>query len=159
MATLDGDELKQAFLDALAETGILASAMRASGVKAYATPKRWRDSDPDFAQAYAEALEAAADTLEAEARRRASEGVVRVKFHPKTGEQIDEVQYSDTLMMFLLKGSRPDKFAERTKSELSGPGGAPMEVNDGAMSARIAALLDEAKRRRDNAAQDPDPFS
>ncbi len=156
--TYDSDELKQAFLDALATSGVVKTAMLASGVRSYSTAKRWRDTDPEFEEAYHEALEASADLLEAEARRRASEGVVRVKFHPKTGEQIDEVQYSDTLMMFLLKGSRPDKFAERTKSELSGPGGAPMEVNDGAMSARIAALLDEARRRRANV-EDPDPFS
>lgn len=155
----DSDELKQAFLDALANTGVVKTAMTISGVKSYSTYRRWRDTDPDFAEAYAEALEAAADALEAEARRRASEGTVRVKFHPKTGAQIDEIQYSDSLMMFLLKGSRPDKFAERTKSELSGPNGAPMEVNDGAMSARIAALLDEAKRRRDSVIEDPDPFS
>lgn len=154
----DSDELKQAFLDALATSGVVKTAMVASGVSGYSTHKRWRDTDPEFAEAYAEALEASADTLEAEARRRALEGVVRVKFQPKTGEPYDEIQYSDPLTMFLLKAARPDKFADRTKNELSGPGGAPIETNDGAASARIAAIFEEAKRRK-LLASDPDPFS
>lgn len=156
----DSDELKQAFLDALANTGVVKTAITVSGVRSYSTCKRWRDTDPVFAEAYDEALEAAADLLEQEARRRAVEGTVRVKFHPKTGELVDEIQYSDSLMMFLLKGSRPDKFAERTKSELSGPGGAPIETNDGAAAARIAAIFEEAaRRRREQTSEEPDPFS
>lgn len=35
---------------------------------------------------------------------------------------------SDTLMIFLLKARRPDKYKERRASELSGPGGGPIKT-------------------------------
>lgn len=62
------------FLTALAATGIVARAARAAGIESGAAYKL-RQSDADFAAAWDEALEDAADTLEAEARRRAVEGV------------------------------------------------------------------------------------
>ena len=41
------------------------------------------------------------------------------------GEVVGQVQrYSDTLLMFLLKGRRPEKFKDRT--ELTGKDGAPI---------------------------------
>ena len=46
--------------------------------------------------------------LELEARRRAYEGVEKPVFH--AGEECDFIrQYSDVLMMFLLKAHRPDR--------------------------------------------------
>ena len=34
---------------------------------------------------------------------------------------------SDTLMIFMLKARRPEKYKERRASELSGPGGRPIQ--------------------------------
>jgi hypothetical protein len=48
---------------------------------------RARSNYPDFAAAWDEAVEEAADLLEAEARRRAVEGVMRLKFN-KRGEPL-----------------------------------------------------------------------
>jgi hypothetical protein len=62
------------FLEALALTGNVSAAARLAGIHrdtAYATVK----ADPGFAARYRAALEAAADGLRAEARRRAVEGV------------------------------------------------------------------------------------
>ena len=91
---------------------------------------------------WSDALEIAADRLESEADRRASRGVKKLllfkgapvivsteegKHLPGFVETQDEhgqpsgrgylfeTVYSDTLLIFLLKGIRPDKFADRRK--------------------------------------------
>ena len=86
-----------------------------------------RDADKDFADRAAEALETATDALELEARRRANNGVERKKFDkgqpiidPETGEQYIEREYSDTLMIFLLKAAKPEKYRERMDVRQSG---------------------------------------
>lgn len=72
----------------------------------------WRKTNKDFADDFEDALKAGALLLEAEAIRRAQDGVTRMKFNPRTGEPyIDprtgqpymEHEYSDTLMLALLK--------------------------------------------------------
>lgn len=161
------DIQKQEFLDALATTGVVAAALRATTASYNGervqrnTVMRWRQ-DPEFEAAFQDAMEAATDELETEARRRAHEGVLRRKAigSGERTEFIDEYQYSDPLMIALLKANRPDKFAERTKSEISGPGGNAIEMNDTSAAARIAAILDNAKARRDGAEPEPeiDPF-
>ena len=87
----------------------------------------YRAADPIFAAEWEQALEEAADHLELEARRRAHDGLMRKKFDkgqpvmdPATGEQYVEMEYSDTLLIFLLKGARPEKYRERTEMELKG---------------------------------------
>lgn len=149
------DELLQSYLDILRDAGTRVKAARQAGI-AYATVMARRRDDPEFAAAEDEALDEAADLLEAEARRRAFEGVERTKIVNVGGEAREYVEttYSDTLLMFLLKGQRPDKFADRTKSELSGPGGKEIEINDTTAAARIAGLLEAAKQRKAN-----DPLS
>jgi len=66
-------------------------------------------------------MDEAADMLEAEAWRRALEGVAQpvVKagvpvIDPDTGKAMMIRRYSDALLMLLLRGSKPEKFAART---------------------------------------------
>ena len=73
-----------------------------------------------YREAFEEAQEMACDAFEYEARRRAIEGVKRFKFHngkpiidPETGQPYFEYEYSDTLLIFLLKGAMPEKYRER----------------------------------------------
>lgn len=141
------DEDKQKFLDHLAKTGVVAEALVAAGIKSRPTIQRWRAEDPQFSEAYDDAMATAADSLEAEARRRAVEGVVTTKFN-KNGDAFDEVKYSDTLLLALLKAKKPDEFADRSKTEISNPDGTFKPENDTAAAARIAALLEEGRRRR-----------
>lgn len=63
----------QAFLAALADTGVLSAAAELASVER-TTVWRRRQNDPEFAKACEEALKLAADALEQEARRRALEG-------------------------------------------------------------------------------------
>lgn len=82
-----------------------------------------RRESEEFRAHYDEAAEEAADRLEAEAWRRAVEGVRRKRFNrsgqpivdPDTGEQYTEQEHSDTLLIFLLKGLRPEKFRENLR--------------------------------------------
>lgn len=149
------DELKQAYLDALAERGVMTHACKAVGISRVLVGK-WRLADAQFTIAESEAKDEAADMLEAEAYRRAFDGVENTKY-AGSGENIREyveTRYSDTLTMFLLKGFRPDKYRERTSTELSGPGGQPVELDATSAAARLAGIL-EAARQRKEADSDP----
>lgn len=153
MAKTDND--KQLFLDTLARTGIIADACREAHVGRTAV-KRWQDTDEQFSAAYDEALEDASDALESEARRRAIEGVERRRFDKDGNVVLEETVYSDSLMALLLKANKPDKFADRSKTELSNPDGSLRTTEPTEAAARIAALLDSARRRRDDAAPEDD---
>jgi hypothetical protein len=99
------------FLGALATTASVTRAAKASGLHRN-TWYRHRSQRPEFAAAWAEALERGTDALEDEAVRRAVEGVLKPVFHQ--GKRVGALRtYSDTLLMFLLKARRPDKFGER----------------------------------------------
>jgi hypothetical protein len=79
-----------------------------------------------FAEAWALAEEAGTDNLEDEAYRRARMGTDRPVY--QGGALAGYVrEYSDTLMLALLKGRRPRKFSE--KREIYGPGGGPIASN------------------------------
>lgn len=103
----------------------------------------WLKDDPDYQAAFAEARAMAGDVLEEEAVKRAmgtTEGA------------------SDTLLIFLLKGAKPETYKERY--EHSGPGGGPLQVVQmapDARQARLAALL--AKRNGSAVSVTPEPGS
>ena len=102
---------QQAFLAAYMELGTVAAAMKAVGIGPL-THHQWLQAQPEYAEAFALAREAAADLLEAEAVRRALEGVEQPVFYQ--GKPCGAVRrYSDTLMMFLLKAMRPERFRDR----------------------------------------------
>lgn len=157
------DDQKQRYLDQLAQCGVKSEAARAAGFRPDAV-YRLRDRDEEFAKAEDLALEEAADLMESEARRRAIDGVTREKVigSGENARFIEEQQYSDALLMFMLKAAKPHKYAERTKSELSGPDGQPLgALDETTAAARIAALLDAARQRKEavTASDDVDPFS
>jgi hypothetical protein len=72
-----------------------------------------RRQDPAFAQEWEETLQQAMDiVLEPEAIRRAVEGVEKAVYYQ--GEPVGTVrEYSDTLLIFLLKGWKSDRYKER----------------------------------------------
>ena len=109
--------LKQiAFLAAYAELGIITAACKIAGCSPDSV-SRWK-WEPEFAVSFAGAHEQACDALEAEARRRAVEGTDEPVFY-KGAECGNIRKYSDNLLMFILKGARPEKYAERQKVEVS----------------------------------------
>jgi hypothetical protein len=84
---------KRAFLIAFAGVGVIKQAAEAAGISRQ-SHFDWMGKDAIYAAAFARAGDAATDSLEAEARRRAFEG-------------------SDTLLIFMLKGALPGKYRER----------------------------------------------
>lgn len=144
--TIRTPEKEIAFLAALSATCSVTRACEAAGLGRM-TVYDWRKADPDFATAWDEAKRLGADVLEDEAVRRAHDGVDEPIFYK--GDCIDTVRkYSDTLLIFLLKGAKPDVYKDRVQSEVSGPGGGPIELDDATRSARIASLLAAAETRR-----------
>lgn len=148
MATAATAEKKKKFLELFRQTGNVTTAAEAIGLNR-ATPYKWREKDPEFAAAWDMAVEEAADRLEQEAWRRAVEGVEEPVY--QGGKLVGKVRkYSDTLLIFLLKGNRPEKYADRVKQEISGPAGGPIEMKkyesltddqlDALISEKIAAL-------------------
>ena len=118
---------KRAFLTALAHTGNITEAADIAHI-ARSAHYQWLEADPVYAAAYKDAMEQAAQRLEAEAKRRAVEGVEEPVFYQ--GKQCGVIRrYSDVLLMFLLKGAMPDKYKERTSTELTGAGGKPITVS------------------------------
>lgn len=86
---------RDAFLHALSLRGCVRDACEAVGV-GRRTVYEHRERDPEFAAAWEQALEDAADRLEAVAWERATA----------------EKRPSDTLLIFLLKGLRPWKYRD-----------------------------------------------
>ncbi len=89
--------------------------------------------DSGYPERFEQAKRVAADKLEGEARRRAVDGVYRLKYFngepvmdPRTGKHYIEHDYSDTLLIFLLKGALPEKYADRR--QVSGPEGGPVSL-------------------------------
>lgn len=130
---------RSAFLAAYADCGNITAAAAAAGVsrqKHY----EWLD-DPDYAARFDQTHEAAADALEAEARRRAVEGIDEPVFH--NGEVCGyRRRYSDVLLIFLLKGLRPEKFRERHQLDVAATVTSP-QVDEA-----LRAVLADPERRR-----------
>ena len=87
-----------------------------------------RDLHEDFAKEWDDAIEEAVDRLEQEAWRRAHAGFDEPIIFKGIDTGIRITRYSDQLMTLLLKSHRPEKYRERTSTELSGPGGKPVET-------------------------------
>lgn len=100
------------FVSAFLETANVSRACKIAKIGRQ-THYDWLSSDPEYAVAFREAEEHAADILEEEARRRAVEGVEEPTgwYQGSPGGYVR--RYSDTLLIFLLKGARPEKYADR----------------------------------------------
>jgi len=110
---------KAKFLELYRENGNIA--LSCESVPCHrATIYLWRE-DPEFAAAMDVAADTYSDKLEAEADRRAVDGVEKAVFFQ--GNRCDDGnvrEYSDTLLMFRLNGLRPDKYkrVERHENEI-----------------------------------------
>jgi hypothetical protein len=138
---------KRAFLAAVANAANIVRAAEIAGIdRDY--HYIWRKKDSEYAAAFEIAWKRGTDALEAEAVRRAFEGVAKPIFHGGK-RAIDVVQnpdgsvkrdkdgkpvgipaavreYSDTLLIFLLKGCNPAVFGDRVRQEHSGDPASPL---------------------------------
>lgn len=111
---------KRRFLLAIAnEVWTLAEAAEIAEI--HITSHYFWMKDPDYAAAFRAAEEMRGNRLEDVVYQRAAKSSA-----------------SDTLAIFLLKGQKPDKYRERVSSEISGPGGGPVQIR-----AEITQMTDE----------------
>jgi hypothetical protein len=89
--------------------------------------KQWKE-DVRFQESLELARGMGADMLEAEAIRRAHDGVDEPVGFYKGEASATVKRYSDTLLIFLLKGAKPEKYAERHR--FAGDDGPPIQVED-----------------------------
>lgn len=109
---------KSDFLTALAETGNVSRACEISGACRQSI-YRLRDSDEEFAAGWDKAKTIGVELLEDEAVRRAYSGVDEPVFHQ--GLVCGTVKkYSDSLLIFLLKGAKPEKYRDNHKIAMDG---------------------------------------
>ena len=120
------------FLAALGRGVSVARAAAAAGFS-YGFAYKWRAADPEFAARWQEAYEEGTDVLEDEAHRRAVDGVGTPVYYG--GKKIGETRkYSDMLLMFLLRGRRPEKYRERLISDFANTGIGPFGISHDGLS-------------------------
>lgn len=95
---------------------------------------RWLREDEDYADRFQAAKDDFADRLEAEARRRAIDGVQRYVVsagklvYDEEGRPLIEHVYSDSLLSQMLKAHRRELYGDRSTHEITGKDGGAMEV-------------------------------
>lgn len=147
MKARKGISKQTAFLAAFRITASITAAAAACKIERQ-LHYRWL-AEPEYVTAFAQAKEEAAQTLEDEAVRRAKEGVEEPviwkgefcyerdsRGRRRLKKPLFVRKHSDALMIFLLKGFRPDKYRESFKAELSGPNGGPVEIVERLNAAR-----------------------
>lgn len=129
--TVRTDRAREKFLAVLAETCNVSEAARSAGMSRRSAYD-WRDADADFASAWDDAEQEAADKLEREAWRRAVEGTEK----PVTFQGVITAtykEYSDKMLELLLKAHRGDKFRDKASVEHSGGVSVVMQSHDAAL--------------------------
>lgn len=122
---------KKAFLNHFAQYGNITQAARHAGIDRV-TVYRWQEHDERFLHAFRDAEIQSTEMLEAEARRRAVDGVESRSPVYHKGELVNtivETKYSDTLLIFLLKARNPAKYRDNSRVELTGKDGGPIDVD------------------------------
>lgn len=103
------EKKREVFLAELRKTGKPLEAARAAGYNDTAALYIYRQKDEDFAEAWEAAMYASADLLVDAAVTRAVDGVEKSVFFK--GEVVgSEVNYSDTLLIELMRARRPKEF-------------------------------------------------
>lgn len=106
------------FLRSITDGLHVRDASRIAGIDG-TLPYARRIDDEEFRLAWEQASKIGTKMMEAEAGRRAYHGTLKPVYH--AGEECGQIrEYSDSLMMFLLRGRKPAKYRENSKVELSG---------------------------------------
>lgn len=144
------------FSELLADRGVIGWAAEQASLKHSLVTEypinafhiaQWREQSEEFDRHCRTMIEIAADRLEAEAIRRGRDGYLKPVWGKGEGrdagtEKIGEEQaYSDILLMFTLKGHRPDKFGDRTRLELGAAPAGRDQARD-ALAEKLALLVE-----------------
>ena len=111
------DTWRPQFIEAFRNTGNARAACEAANIS-YDTAFGARQRSAEFRQQWEVARDEACDVMEAEAWRRAVLGTEKPVYHQ--GEVVGAVkEYSDVLLIFLLKANRPQKYRERVSVDVT----------------------------------------
>ena len=126
---------RKPFLESLARQGIVVTAAADASITKK-TAYNARNNDPDFAQQWDDAIDTATETLEIELRRRALDGVEEPVFY--RGVMLDQRvrKYSDVLLMFYLKGLKPEKYRDNISQHIEGKI-SPIDISLKIVDARV----------------------
>lgn len=102
---------QRAFLAAFAQSGIITVAAKTAKVDRK-SHLNWL-ANPEYAKAFESAREEALDLMEWEARKRA----------------MRQTKPSDLMLIFLLKGGRPEKYRDNAAVKITGADGGPVQIN------------------------------
>lgn len=139
--------LQEKFLAVFNATANVSTACEQSGITRQAH-YRWMHEDAEYREKFDEAFKSVASILEEEAVRRAVQGTRRDVFYQgaKCGE---ELVYSDTLLIFLLKGMKPSTYRERHDITVG--------KNDNELNRELASALAELAARSQGSDATGDP--
>lgn len=151
---------QNAFIAALRKNGNITLAAKAAKIDRK-TAYNLRDSDEAFGDEWADALDEAADYLEEAARQRAVKGVTVEHYNGEGKCLYTETKYSDTLLIFLLKGARPEKFRERFevsdwRTEANKYGLDPEEIKKAIVTLLLAKMGGASDSRSGGGSPTPD---
>ena len=125
---------QQALLDALRYTGNITAAAEAANVHRR-RHYEWVLKSPEYKAQFDEIMATAQVVCEQEALHRALVGRTRKKFFkgepiidPATGQQYEETEPSDQLLMFMLKALDPQKYRDRSDVNHTGNVGVTLEL-------------------------------
>ncbi len=109
--------LQRRFLACYEMSGRIGEAARWAKISR-STHWLWMETDPTYAPRFRVARQRAAQMLEDEAVRRAREGVAKIVLYKGkpvyvNGKPLMEHQYSDQLLIQLLKANDPERFRDR----------------------------------------------
>jgi hypothetical protein len=165
------------FLAALAQTGVASTAAKHVGVSTASVLAR-RKVDPDFEEAYLQALEESVDLLDSALRSRALHGIEEPVVYQGQLTPVWEIGPDGLPVVDIITGrpvqaKNPDgspkwltvtKYSDALlmfalkgnrrrlygdKQEITGDNGAPIQIDEVKKASRIAALLALAKDRKD----------
>jgi hypothetical protein len=110
--------------------GAITKAAQVAGINRRSHYNWHEEEGPDgdaYRMAFEDARASACDSLEVEARRRAMHGVPRSVYYK--GKKIETIkEFSDTLLIFLMKGAMPEKYRDNARIEHTGRDGGPIRL-------------------------------
>jgi hypothetical protein len=131
---------KRAFLAAYALEGNISAAAKITGIDRR-NHFRWMQSQ-EYVEAFKQAEMEAAEHLETEARRRAVKGIDKPIYYK--GEKVDTIrEYSDTLLIFLMKGAMPEKYSEKFQGTITENVNISLNLSVDERRNRLSALLQD----------------
>jgi hypothetical protein len=112
---VQSEHAKRAFLESYRQWANISYACEQANI-GRTTVYGWQEHDPEFLAAFRLAGEAATERLEKEAWRRGVEGSPYTRTSYWHGEPVGtdaKIEYSDQLLMLLLRARKPDTYREK----------------------------------------------